>query len=70
MAAPTTTSPTARVQVLLPADEGERFAAYCARNGFKKSTLIARLVREHLEREEGREPRKRGAKLARARRKA
>jgi hypothetical protein len=68
MAAPTTTSPaTARVQVLLPADEGARFAAYCVQHGFKKSTLIARLVREYLEREDGKVPRKRGLKVSRTR---
>ena len=50
MAAPTTTLATARVQVLLPPDGG-RFTAYCARHGFNKSTLIARLVGEYLERE-------------------
>jgi hypothetical protein len=41
----------ARVQVLLPIDEAERFDAYCRSRGHKKSTLIARLIREHLERE-------------------
>ena len=44
-------SQLARVNVLLSADEAERFTAYCSRHGFKKSTLIARLVREHLDRE-------------------
>ena len=28
-----------------------RFGAYCEAKGFKKSTLIARLIREHLDRE-------------------
>lgn len=42
---------TARVQVLLPANEAKLFDAYCHEMGFKKSTLIARLVREHLSRE-------------------
>lgn len=41
----------ARVHVLLPDAEGERFEAYCKAKGFKKSTLIARLIREHLDRE-------------------
>ena len=45
----------ARIQVLLPKTEAERFDAYCRRQGFKKSTLIARLVREHLEKEDGNE---------------
>jgi hypothetical protein len=43
----------ARIQVLLPKTQAERFDAYCRRQGFKKSTLIARLVREHLEKEDG-----------------
>ena len=41
----------ARVHVLLPAPQGERFEAYCRSKGHKKSTLIARLIREHLDRE-------------------
>ena len=41
----------ARIQVLMPAREAERFEAYCRDKGHKKSTLIARLVREHLARE-------------------
>ncbi len=40
-----------RVQVLMDGDEGGRFEDYCRERGFKKSTLIARLVREHLDRE-------------------
>lgn len=44
-------SETARVQVLLPGDEAERFDAYCKAKGYKKSTLIVRLIREHLDRE-------------------
>lgn len=40
-----------RVQVLMKPTEAERFERYCADRGHKKSTLIARLVREHLERE-------------------
>lgn len=40
-----------RVQVLMPRDEADRFTRYCRDKGFKKSTLIARLVREHLDRE-------------------
>jgi len=42
---------TARIQVLMPVGEAERFEAYCHETGHKKSTLIARLVREHLARE-------------------
>lgn len=40
-----------RVQVLMPPPEAERFEAYCQVQGHKKSTLIARLIREHLDRE-------------------
>lgn len=43
--------PPARVQVLISDAEAERFEAYCRVKGFKKSTLIARLIREHLDRE-------------------
>ena len=41
----------ARVAVLLTDKEERRFDAYCEALGFKKSTLIARLIREHLDRE-------------------
>jgi hypothetical protein len=40
-----------RVQVLLPPAEAVRLDQYCRERGYKKSTLIARLIREHLERE-------------------
>lgn len=40
-----------RVQVLIPKEEADRFAAYCRKKGFKKSPLIVRLVREHLAKE-------------------
>ena len=39
---------TVRIQVLMPREEADRFDAYCRELGFKKSTLIARLIREHL----------------------
>ena len=42
---------TLRVQVFLQTEEAERFERYCQERGYKKSTLIARLVREHLDRE-------------------
>lgn len=42
---------TSKITVLLPHDEFSRFDAYCAERGFKKSTLIARLIRDHLDRE-------------------
>lgn len=40
-----------RIQVLIPRDEADRFAAYCREKGFKKSPLIARLVREYMDKE-------------------
>jgi hypothetical protein len=40
-----------RITVLLPSDEFRRFDMYCKAKGFKKSTLIVRLIREHLARE-------------------
>lgn len=40
-----------RVQVLMKPAEAARFERYCEERGHKKSTLIARLIREHLERE-------------------
>jgi hypothetical protein len=40
-----------RVQVLLNPAEAQRFERYCQSRGHKKSTLIARLIREHLDRE-------------------
>ena len=40
-----------RVQVLMRPDEAGRFERYCDAWGHKKSTLIARLIREYLERE-------------------
>lgn len=41
-----------RVQVLLPSGEAERFERFCRLRGHKTSTLIARLIRDHLDREE------------------
>lgn len=40
-----------KVSVLLPDDDAHRFEAYCEEFGHKKSTLIARLVRDFLNRE-------------------
>ena len=40
-----------RVQVLMSPREAERFNAYCREMAYKKSPLIVRLVREHLDRE-------------------
>jgi len=38
-----------KVTVLLDHDEYQRFESYCEERGYKKSTLIARLIREHLD---------------------
>lgn len=38
-----------QVTVLLEPKDDERFSAYCEQRGFKKSTLIVRLIREHLD---------------------
>ena len=37
-----------RITVLLDSDMYQLFDRYCKSSGFKKSTLIARLIREHL----------------------
>lgn len=42
---------TVRIQVLLSHSDAERFERFCESHGHKKSTLIARLVRDHLDRE-------------------
>ena len=39
------------VSVLLSEDEFARFTRYCEARGFKKSTLVARLIREYLDTE-------------------
>ena len=39
----------AKISVLLDSEEFDRFDAYCQERGFKKSTLIARLIRDHLD---------------------
>lgn len=44
-------SEVVRVQVLMRPGEAAAFERYCEDRGHKKSTLIARLVRDHLERE-------------------
>ena len=43
-------SPT-KVTVLLTTEEFERLDNYCRDRGFKKSTLIARLIRQYLDME-------------------
>ena len=37
-----------QITVLLNQKEHVRFKAYCDERGFKKSTLVARLIRDHL----------------------
>ena len=44
-------SRNSKVTVLLDADEFARLDQFCEVRGFKKSTLISRLIREHLDRE-------------------
>lgn len=41
-----------RVTVILTQEEGEAFQLYCERYGFKKSTLISHLIREHIKNSE------------------
>lgn len=43
-------SPT-KVTVLLSDEEFERFDSFCRDRGFKKSTLLARLIRQYLDAE-------------------
>lgn len=38
-----------KISVLLCDGDAARFTAYCQERGYKKSTLIARLVRDHLD---------------------
>lgn len=38
-----------KITVLLDHEEFERFENYCVAHGFKKSTLIARLIRDYLD---------------------
>jgi hypothetical protein len=42
---------TRKITVLLNSAEYDRFSKYCEVTGHKKSTLIARLIKEHLDRE-------------------
>jgi hypothetical protein len=39
------------ITVILREDEYRRFQGYCASRGYKKSTLLARLMRDHLDSE-------------------
>ena len=40
---------TTKISVLMPLDDAHRFEEYCRREGHKKSTLIVRLIRDHLD---------------------
>ena len=40
-----------KISVLLSEPEEARFCAYCKQTGHKKSTLIAHLIKEHLDKE-------------------
>ena len=40
-----------QITVLLDEEKYVRFNAYCNERGFKKSTLVARLIRDHLDNE-------------------
>ena len=40
-----------KVSVLLSDGDGERFDNYCRANGYKKSTLLSKLIQELLDRE-------------------
>ena len=42
-------SDPSRIQVLIPKEEADRFEAYCREKGVKKSPLIVRLIREHMD---------------------
>lgn len=44
-------SKLSKISVLVPEAEARRFEAYCTQTGHKKSPLIVRLIREHLDRE-------------------
>jgi hypothetical protein len=41
----------AKISVLLPDREDARFCAYCRDRGHKKSTFIAHLIKQHLDKE-------------------
>ena len=41
----------AKISVLLTNSEESLFSAYCVEKGYKKSTLVARLIRDYLNKE-------------------
>ena len=43
------TSEVSKISVLLDPSVAERFDAYCKQKGFKKSSLAARLILDHLD---------------------
>jgi hypothetical protein len=43
--------PPSKISVLLSDAEYERLDAYCRDRGYKKSTLVARLIRQYLDME-------------------
>jgi hypothetical protein len=47
---------TSKISVLLPEAEASRFDIYCRDRGFKKSTLIVRLIKEFMEKDEESRP--------------
>jgi metal-responsive CopG/Arc/MetJ family transcriptional regulator len=46
--------PRSKISVLLTEEELARFERYCVERGYKKSTLIARLIRDYLDAEQAR----------------
>lgn len=51
-----------KISVILSPAELDRFNSYCMEKGHKKSTLICRLIREHLDREAYRSPDREGSR--------
>ncbi|NTF83611.1 hypothetical protein [Rhizobium rhizogenes] len=47
---------TSKISVLLPEPDASRFDLYCRHRGFKKSTLIVRLIKEFMEKDEESRP--------------
>jgi hypothetical protein len=57
---PMTTTGTRKVSVLLAGSDYDRFESFCKQQGFKKSTLVAKLIRDYLQKDVSiREPEKR-----------
>lgn len=47
-----TVTVSTKISVLVPDSEARRFESFCNERGYKKSTLIVRLIKEHLDREQ------------------